>query len=231
MPATEHVERHFTAPESVRDAVIGMSDGLTVPFALAAGLSGAVGSSKIIVLAGLAEIAAGSIAMGLGGYLAARTDIEHYAAERRREVEETESMAEEETAEVARVLAGWGLSETEMAPAVTAITADRDRWVNFMMRNELGLEEPAAGRALRSAGTIAISYVIGGLVPLSPYMLTGDIEKGLRASVALTIVALFVFGYFKARYTALNPWRGGVQTTLIGSLAATAAFLIARIFR
>jgi vacuolar iron transporter family protein len=231
VPSTPHIERHFTAPETVRDAVIGMSDGLTVPFALAAGLSGAVASSRIVVLAGLAEIAAGSIAMGLGGYLAARTDIEHYAAERVREVQETKTMAEEETAEVQRVLTGWGLSEAERAPLVRAITSNEDRWVDFMMRHELGLEEPAAGRALRSAGTIAISYVVGGFVPLSPYMLTADIGEGLRVSVLVTIAALFIFGFLKARYTALNPWRGGLQTTLIGGLAASAAFLIARIFR
>jgi VIT1/CCC1 family predicted Fe2+/Mn2+ transporter len=231
VPITVHTERHFTAPETVRDAVIGMADGLTVPFALAAGLSGAVSSSKIVVLAGLAEIAAGSIAMGLGGYLAARTDIEHYEAERRREVEETKTMAEEETAEVERVLASWGLNNAEMGPMVRAITADEDRWVNFMMRNELGLEEPSAGRAVRSAATIAVSYIIGGFVPLSPYMLTANIEEGLRFSVILTIAALFIFGFFKARFTRLNPWRGGFQTTLIGGLAASAAFLIARIFR
>lgn len=231
MQGRPHIEKHFAAPEMVRDAVIGMSDGLTVPFALAAGLSGAVASSKIVVLAGLAEIAAGSIAMGLGGYLAARTDLEHYTAERGREMEETDTMAEEETAEVVRVLACWGLTETEMEPVVTAITSDKERWVDFMMRHELGLEEPAEGRAVRSAGTIAISYVIGGFVPLSPYMVTANIQQGLWASVAVTIAALFVFGYFKARYTALNPWRGGLQTTLIGGLAASAAFGIARIFR
>jgi VIT1/CCC1 family predicted Fe2+/Mn2+ transporter len=226
-----HIEKHFTAPEAVRDAVIGMSDGLTVPFALAAGLSGAVASSKIVVLAGLAEIAAGSIAMGLGGYLAARTDAEHYQSERRREVEETQTMPREEVAEVEKVFASWGISEAEMAPAVDAITRDETRWVDFMMRYELGLEEPAPGRAVRSAGTIAIAYIVGGFVPLAPYMLTPNINDGLLASVVVTIAALFVFGFLKARYTALNPWRGGFQTMLIGGLAATAAFLIARVFR
>jgi VIT1/CCC1 family predicted Fe2+/Mn2+ transporter len=226
-----HVEKHFTAPEAVRDVVIGMSDGLTVPFALAAGVSGAVSSSKIVVLAGLAEIAAGSIAMGLGGYLAARTDQEHYAAERRREMEETVTMAEEETAEVERALEGWGLSRDQMRPLVTAITSDQNRWVDFMMVHELGLEKPAPGRALRSAATIAISYVLGGFVPLTPYMVTPNIQDGLVWSVVVTILALFVFGYLKARFTALNPWTGGFQTMLIGGLAATAAFGIARIFR
>jgi vacuolar iron transporter family protein len=231
LPTAPHAEKHFRAPEAVRDAVIGMSDGLTVPFALAAGLSGAVSSSKIVVLAGLAEIAAGSIAMGLGGYLAARTDVEHYEAERQREVEETKSMAEEEVAEVVRVFSGWGLSREQMEPAVQAIISDESRWVDFMMRNELGLEEPSPGRAVRSAATIAFSYIVGGFIPLSPYMITGNIGDGLRASVLVTIIALFVFGFLKARYTALNPWRGGFQTMLIGGLAATAAFAIARIFR
>jgi VIT1/CCC1 family predicted Fe2+/Mn2+ transporter len=230
MPAL-HTERHFTAPEAVRDAVIGMSDGLTVPFALAAGLSGAVSSSKIVVLAGLAEIAAGSIAMGLGGYLAARTDTEHYESERRREVAETKTMAQEEVAEVEKVFRNWGLSEAEMAPAVQAIVADETRWVDFMMRFELGLEEPAPGRAVRSAATIAIAYMVGGFVPLCPYMLTQSVDDGLKASVVLTLIALFVFGYIKARFTALNAWRGGFQTMMIGGLAATAAFAIARIFR
>jgi VIT1/CCC1 family predicted Fe2+/Mn2+ transporter len=231
LPATPHIETHFTAPESVRDIVIGMADGLTVPFALAAGLSGAVASPKIVVLAGLAEIAAGAIAMGLGGYMAARTDLEHYTAERTREVEETHTMAEEETAEVQRVFAGWGLSPDEQKPLVAAITSDRDRWVDFMMRFELGLEEPAPGRAVKSAGTIAISYIVGGFVPLAPYMIWADLETGLKASVAVTIVALFIFGHVKAHFTALNPWRGGLQTMLIGGLAAGAAFGIARIFR
>ena len=231
MPQTTHVEKHFNAPEAVRDAVIGMSDGLTVPFALAAGMSGAVSNSKLVVLAGLAEIVAGSIAMGLGGYLAARTDAEHYVSERLREVEETKTMAQEEVAEVERVFTSWGLSKEEMAPAVNAITSNEDLWVDFMMRNELGLEEPSPGRAFRSAGTIALSYVVGGFVPLFPYMLTPHIEEGLRVSVLLTIGALFVFGFFKARFTALNPWRGGFQTMLIGGLAASAAFLIARLFR
>lgn len=231
MPTTPHTERHFTAPETVRDAVIGMSDGLTVPFALAAGLSGAVSSSKIVVLAGLAEIAAGSIAMGLGGYLAARTDAEHYEAERRREVEETKTMAQEETEEVVKVFRGWGLSDAEMAPAVQAIIADETRWVDFMMRNELRLEEPSPGRAVRSAGTIAVAYVVGGFIPLCPYMLSANIDDGLKTSVILTLAALFIFGVIKARFTALNPWRGGFQTMMIGGLAATAAFVIARIFR
>ncbi len=211
--------------------MIGTSDGLTVPFALAAGLSGAVASSQIVVLAGLAEIAAGAIAMGLGGYLAARTDLEHYHSERQREIDETRDMPEEEAAEVARVFEGWGLTEEQIRPIITAISSDEARWVDFMMRFELGLEEPAPGRAVRSAATIAFSYVAGGLIPLCPYMLTRNIEQGLQWSVALTVVALFAFGCVKAKFTALNPWRGGLQTAAIGGLAAAAAFGIARFFR
>src|SRR5205807_828256 len=162
MPQTRHVERHFTATETVRDVVIGMADGLTVPFALAAGLSGAVASTRIVVVAGLAEIAAGSIAMGLGGYLAARTDSEHYAAEREREMLETEALPEVETDEVAKVFRDYGLNDEQIAPVLGAIVSDRDRWVDFMMRFELGLEPPDPRRAVRSAATIAASYIVGG---------------------------------------------------------------------
>jgi VIT1/CCC1 family predicted Fe2+/Mn2+ transporter len=231
MPATPHVEKHFTASETVRDAVIGMSDGLTVPFALAAGLSSAVSSSHIVVLAGLAEIAAGAIAMGLGGYLAARTDVEHYRSERQREIDETRDMPEEEAAEVARVFEGWGLTGEQIQPIIAAISSNETRWVDFMMRFELGLEEPAAGRALKSAATIACAYVAGGLIPLSPYMLQDNIADGLLWSVGVTVAALFVFGCVKARFTALNPWRGGLQTAAIGGTAAAAAFGIAKFFR
>jgi VIT1/CCC1 family predicted Fe2+/Mn2+ transporter len=231
MPSAPHIEKHFTASATVRDAVIGMADGLTVPFALAAGLSGAVASSHIVVLAGLAEIAAGAIAMGLGGYLAARTDLEHYRSERQREIDETREMPEEEAAEVARVFEGWGLSEQQIQPIIAAISSDETRWVDFMMRFELGLEEPAAGRAVKSAATIAFSYIAGGLIPLSPYILLSDIATGLRWSVVVTVVALFIFGCVKAKFTALNPWRGGLQTAAIGGTAAAAAFAIAKIFR
>jgi VIT1/CCC1 family predicted Fe2+/Mn2+ transporter len=228
MPTTPHVERHFTATETVRDIVIGMSDGLTVPFALAAGLSGAVASTSIVVTAGLAEIAAGSIAMGLGGYLAARTDFEHYSAERAREVRETEEMPEQEADEVADVFRGYGLGDDQIAPVVAAIRADRTRWVDFMMRFELGLEAPDAARARQSAFTIALSYIAGGLIPLSPYILLRSIATALWVSVGVTLVALLVFGYVKARFTGVNQLRGGVQTALIGGLAAAVAFAIAR---
>ena len=229
MPVTRHIERHFTATETVRDIVIGMSDGLTVPFALAAGLAGTVGATGVIVVAGLAEIAAGAIAMGLGGYLAARTDSEHYTAERERELRETEEMPQQERAEVAKLLHDYGLTEAEARPVVAAITANRSRWVDFMMRFELDLQPPDAARAPRSAFTIAASYVAGGLIPLAPYMALPGVREALEMSVGLTLVALFLFGAVKGRFTEISPLRGGLQTALIGSLAAGAAFTIARL--
>jgi VIT1/CCC1 family predicted Fe2+/Mn2+ transporter len=231
LPVTPHIERHFTATETVRDIVIGMSDGLTVPFALAAGLSGAVASTAIVVTAGLAEIAAGSIAMGLGGYLAARTDLEHYAAERKREVRETEEMPEQETEEVAAVFREYGLDDEEIPPVVAAIRADRGRWVDFMMRFELGLEAPDPARGRQSALTIAASYVVGGLIPLAPYILLNSVLTALWVSVGVTLTALFLFGYVKGRFTGINALRSGSQTILIGGLAAGAAFTIARLIK
>ena len=229
MPATPHLEKHFTATAAVRDVVIGMSDGLTVPFALAAGLSGAVDKTSLVVIAGLAEIAAGSIAMGLGGYLAARTDSEHYHAELEREYREIRELPDQEVKEVAEVIGGYGLSEEQAAPVVAAICSDPKRWVDFMMRCELGLEEPDPRRALRSALTIGFSYIAGGLIPLCPYMFSHTVLGGLWVSVVLTLVALFVFGYGKGRVTGIHPLRGGLQTVVIGGLAAAAAFGIARL--
>lgn len=229
MPATPHIERHFTATETVRDIVIGMSDGLTVPFALAAGLSGTVASTGIVVTAGLAEIAAGSIAMGLGGYLAAKTDLEHYTAEQERELREIEQIPEKEEEEVADVFRGYGLDDKQIAPVVAAIRADRGRWVDFMMRFELGLEAPDPARARISALTIAVSYIVGGLIPLASYILLSNILTALRVSVGVTLAALFVFGYVKGRFTGINPLRGGLQTIVTGGLAAAVAFAIARL--
>jgi VIT1/CCC1 family predicted Fe2+/Mn2+ transporter len=233
MPSSGHLESHFTATAAVRDIVIGMADGLTVPFALAAGLTGAaavaVHGNSLIVLAGLAEIAAGSIAMGLGGYLAAKTDSEHYESERQREIRETVEMADQEEEEVAKVFRGYGMSEEQMRPVVNAICSDQKRWVDFMMRFELGLEEPDPARAGRSAATIAVSYVAGGMIPLAPYMLVGQIMTALWFSVSVTLAALFAFGCVKGHYTGVKPLRGGLQTVIVGGLAAAAAFFIARL--
>ena len=229
MPQTPHLEKHFTAGNFVRDMVIGMSDGLTVPFALAAGLSGAVQQTRLIVIGGLAEIAAGSIAMGLGGYLAARSDAEHYEQERLREEREIVEIPEEEMAEVGRVFQSYGLTEQESAPVVQALSRRSEAWIDFMMRFELGLEEPDPKRAVTSAATIAGAYIAGGFIPLSPYMLLSTVNLGLLVSAAVTLVALGLFGYIKAIYTGARPWRGALQTMLIGGLAAGAAFMLARI--
>lgn len=229
MPQTPHVERHFTAGEVVRDVVIGMSDGLTVPFALAAGLSGAVDNSHIVVVAGLAEIAAGSIAMGLGGYLAAKSDAEHYASERQREAREVEEIPEEEAREVQNVFADYGLSREESGPVVQALTRKPKQWVDFMMRFELGLEEPDPKRAVQSALTIAASYIAGGFIPLSPYMALHSARQALGWSVLVTLIALGVFGYIKGRFTGARAGRSAAQTIVIGGLAAGAAFLLARL--
>jgi len=224
-----HVESHFEASETVRDVVIGMADGLTVPFALAAGLTGtAMATSKLVVIAGLAEIAAGSIAMGLGGYLAARTDRDHYESERAREVRETVELPHKEREEVADVFRAFGMTEEHIKPVVAAISADQKRWVDFMMRFELGFEEPDPLRARNSAITIAGSYILGGLVPLSSYMFVTDLHIALLWSVAVTLLALFIFGYVKGKLTGLTPLRGGIQTVVIGGLASAAAFTLAR---
>lgn len=228
MPATPHIERHFSASDTVRDVVIGMADGLTVPFALAAGLSGAVASTDIVVVAGLAEVAAGAIAMGLGGYLAARTDAQHYESERRREVHEVQHLAERERREVADIFAGYGLSGPQLDSVVDAIAADPDRWVDFMMRHELGLEAPDPRRAPLSALTIGGSYLVGGLVPLAAYFFTPDAHRALMASIAVTGVALFAFGAVKAKLTAVPVMRGALETLLVGGLAAAVAFAVAK---
>lgn len=224
-----HSEQHFTATDLVRDVVIGMSDGLTVPFALAAGLSGAVASTGIIVTAGVAEIAAGSIAMGLGGYLAGKTEVEHYRNERQRELEEVLDHPDEEADEVAAIFASYGLEPAQIEPVVAAIRANPDRWVDFMMRFELGLEEPDPGQARKSALTIAVSYVVGGLIPLTPYMVLPDIHEALGTSVGVTLAALAIFGAVKGRFMGTALWRGGLETMLTGGLAAAAAFFIARL--
>jgi VIT1/CCC1 family predicted Fe2+/Mn2+ transporter len=228
MPATPHVEKHFTAGDTVRDIVIGMSDGLTVPFALAAGLTGAIASSHIIVTAGLAEIAAGSIAMGLGGYLAARSDAEHYASEREREEQEIVTVPEIEAQEVTDIFRSYGLTQEESATVVDALRRRPKDWVDFMMRFELGLEKPEPGRALRSALTIALSYMVGGVIPLGAYLIWTDAHRALVISIAVTLLSLLIFGAVKGRFTGVSMLRSGLQTVLIGGLAAAAAFGIAR---
>jgi len=229
MPATPHVETHFTAGEAVRDVVIGMADGLTVPFALAAGLTGAISQTDVIVTAGLAEIAAGSIAMGLGGYLAARGDAEHYASEQAREEREIHDVPETEAKEVRDIFLGYGISAEESVAVIDSLRRRPRDWVRFMMRFELGLERPDPARAWKSALTIAGAYVAGGLVPLSAYLLLADARRALHVSVAVTLCALLAFGAVKGRFTGVPVLRSGLQTALVGGIAAAAAFAIARL--
>jgi VIT1/CCC1 family predicted Fe2+/Mn2+ transporter len=229
MPQTPHIERHFESSLTVRDVVIGMADGLTVPFALAAGLTGAVDASHVIIVAGLAEIAAGSIAMGLGGYLAAKGDSEHYASERAREEMEIVERTDDERHEVLEILESYGLTKDQSMPILAAFEAKPKVWVDWMMRFELGLEEPDPGRATTSALTIAGSYIAGGLIPLAPYMLTPDSRTGLIYSAGSTLVALAVFGYVKGHFTGAPKFRSAWGTMAIGGLAAGAAYLIARL--
>jgi vacuolar iron transporter family protein len=231
-----HVEGHFESSESVRDVVIGLSDGLTVPFALAAGLSGAVSNAHIIVLAGLAEIAAGSIAMGLGGYLAARGDAEHYASELAREQEEVITRPEDEAEEIYQIFDQYSVPREAAAPVLAALEQNHSAYVEFMMRFELGLERPAANRAHRSALTIAASYIAGGMVPLLPYMFVGgsiaflsDTRSALRLSVVITVLALALFGALKGRLVGTGAIRSALQTSLIGGAAAAAAYGLARL--
>lgn len=228
MPVTPHIEKHFTASDTVRDVVIGMSDGLTVPFALAAGLTGAIAQSRLIITAGFAEIAAGSIAMGLGGYLAARGDAEHFAHEQTREESEIIHKSEAEAQEVSDIFQTYGLTPEESATVVKSLRQRPKDWVAFMMRFELGLEEPNSSRAWKSALTIALAYAVGGMIPLSAYLLLADAQAALRVSIVVTIIALAIFGGVKGRFTGVPVVRSALQTSVIGGLAAAAAFGIAR---
>jgi VIT1/CCC1 family predicted Fe2+/Mn2+ transporter len=231
--AAGHTEQHMRSSEILTDIVIGMSDGLTVPFALAAGLSGAVSQEHInlIWIAGLAEIAAGSIAMGLGGYLAGKTEVDHYNSELKREYDEVEKLPEVEKAEVREFFSGLGLSEDVQEKAVDEMTRDKDKWVDFMMKYELGLDKPDPRRARKSAFNIGLSYVVGGLIPLSPYFFVSEGLTGLRISAVITLCCLFVFGYFKSKLTGVNPIGGAIRVMVIGALAAGCAFAVARLIQ
>jgi vacuolar iron transporter family protein len=223
-----HTEKHFTSSNFVRDMVIGMSDGLTVPFALAAGLS-AIANTRFIVIGGLAEIAAGSVAMGLGGYLAARGDAEHYEQEKAREYREIKEIPDQEKAEVSSVFHSYGLPADESARVAEALSHHPKAWVDFMMRFELGLEEPDPKRAVTSAGTIAGAYIAGGLIPLSPYLILASPTRGLEFSAIVTLAALGIFGYIKGKYTGERALRSAIQTMVIGGVAAGVAFALAKL--
>lgn len=225
-----HKEAHLKSSEILRDIVIGMSDGLTVPFALAAGLSGATADSSLVVIAGIAEIAAGSIAMGLGGYLAGKTEQDHYTSEIKREYDEVENLRHVEIEETKEFFANIGLSPALQDQATEEIAKDKDRWVNFMMKYELGLEEPDPRRATKSALNIGLSYIAGGIIPLSPYFFISNSHEALKFSVVATLICLFIFGYFKSKITGVNPVWGAFKVMLIGALAAAAAFGVAKIF-
>jgi len=229
----EHTEHHMRSSAILTDIVIGMSDGLTVPFALAAGLSGAVSNNhlNLIWIAGIAEIAAGSIAMGLGGYLAGKTEIDHYNSELKREYDEVERVPDREKEEVREFFSNLGLSHDLQDQAVEEMTRDKDKWVDFMMKYELGLDKPDPQRARKSAFNIGMSYIVGGLIPLSPYFFVGDAITGLRISAAITLCCLFVFGYFKSKMTGVNPLSGALRVMIIGALAAGCAFAVARVIQ
>lgn len=228
VPRRAHQESHFTASGTVRDIVLGMSDGLTVPFALAAGITGAVAASHLVVTAGVAELAAGGISMGLGGYLAARSDVEHYESEERREMEETETLPDEERREIEVIFRSYGMDGKNLQNAVDAITSNRKRWVDFMMKYELGLDKPNPREAPKSAATIGGSYVVGGIIPLFPYFLISDAGRALVFSIVVTAIALAVFGAVKGRFTGVSPVKSAVQTLAIGGAAAAVAFAVAR---
>ncbi|KAI5382754.1 vacuolar iron transporter 1 [Lathyrus oleraceus] len=225
-----HTEKHFTAGEIVRDIIIGVSDGLTVPFALAAGLSGANATSSIVLTAGIAEVAAGAISMGLGGYLAAKGEADHYNRELKREQDEIIAVPETEAAEVGEILAEYGIEEHEYEPVVNALRKNPQAWLDFMMKFELGLEKPDPRRALYSAMTIAIAYVLGGIVPLIPYMFIPKATEAVLVSVIVTLIALFVFGFVKGCFTGNKPVRSALETTLIGAVASAAAYGLAKAF-
>lgn len=225
-----HQEAHFKQPAFIRDVIIGLSDGITVPFALTAGISGAIDNNNIIITAGLAEICAGAIAMGLGGFLAGKTEEEHYFSELNREYREVDEKFEVEKQEVRDVFAEYGLSKELQNSIADEMAKDKDKWVDFMMRYELGLEKPDTKRARKSALNIAVSYIVGGLIPLLGYVFTSTAAHGLRDSTVITVLCLIVFGYYKSKLTGQSPFSGALKTTVIGILAAAAAFGIAYLF-
>jgi len=229
MSLADHHEKHFQGGDTVKDIVIGMADGLTVPFALAAGISGAVAQTHLVVTAGFAEIAAGSIAMGLGGYLAAKSDLEHFQSEQKREEEEIKEKPQAEAQEIIDLFQAYGLSAEEIGPVVEGLKRRPTAWRDFMMKFELGLEEPDSSRALKSAITIAGAYITGGLIPLLPYVLISKPAEALLVSACVTLLALFIFGMVKGKFTGASPLKSGAQTILVGGLAAGAAYGLARL--
>jgi VIT1/CCC1 family predicted Fe2+/Mn2+ transporter len=224
-----HAEKHQGDSQTVRDLILGIADGLTVPFALAAGVSGAVAGSGLVVTAGLAEIVAGAISMGLGGYLAARTEAQHYSKEYAREVRETQQIPDEERAEVAEILGRYGVREPVLSSVVDEIARDQHGWVEFMMRNELGLERPDTNAAPRSAALVGGGYALGGVFPLAAYFFVPDAHVALLWSCVLTSIALIGFGAMRARFLKTPIVPGSLTTWFIGAVAAGAAYALARL--
>ena len=225
-----HQETHFSSTDLIKDIVIGMSDGLTVPFALAAGLSGALAAKHIIITAGLSEIIAGSIAMGLGGYLAGQTETDHYKSEMAKEYDEVNTIPDKEKEEIKELFAAYGFSASSQILLADELSKDKDKWVKFMMKYELGLEEPDARRATKSALNIGLSYIVGGLIPLLPYFFTSNPLYGLKLSAGITLFCLFIFGSFKSKFTGQPIIKSALKVTLIGAVAAFAAFWVAKFF-
>jgi vacuolar iron transporter family protein len=225
-----HIETHLRNSDFITDVVIGMSDGLTVPFALAAGISSAVSSNDLVITAGIAEIIAGSIAMGLGGFLAGKTEAEHYQSELKREYFEVENMPEMEKEEVMQVFRDYGFSENSQKIIVDELSRNNKNWVDFMMKFELGLDKPDSNRATKSALTIGISYIVGGSIPLLPYIMTRLPIDGLKLSAIVTLICLFIFGYYKSKATGQPLFKGGLKVMFVGAVAAAAAFFVARLF-
>ena len=225
-----HTETHLRNSDFITDVVIGMSDGLTVPFALAAGISGAVSDNHIVILAGIAEIIAGAIAMGLGGYLAGKTEKDHYQSELKREKEEVETVPEKEKEEIREIFLNYGFSENSQTILVEELSKDKDKWIDFMMKFELSLEKPDPNRAAKSALTIGLSYMVGGAIPLIPYFFTDTPFNGLKISAIVTLICLFTFGYFKSKATGQPLITGALKVMIIGAVAASAAFLVAKLF-
>ena len=225
-----HTETHLRNSDFITDVVIGMSDGLTVPFALAAGISVAVSDNHIVTLAGIAEIIAGAIAMGLGGYLAGKTEMDHYQSELKREKEEVETVPEKEKEEIREIFLNYGFSENSQTILVEELSKDKDKWIDFMMKFELSLEKPDPNRAAKSALTIGLSYMVGGAIPLIPYFFTDTPFNGLKISAIVTLICLFTFGYFKSKATGQPLITGALKVMIIGAVAASAAFLVAKLF-
>ncbi|MGC9151790.1 MAG: VIT1/CCC1 transporter family protein [Microbacter sp.] len=225
-----HTEQHVKNSDFITDVVIGMSDGLTVPFALAAGVSSAVSNNHIVITAGIAEVIAGCIAMGLGGYLAGKTEWDHYRSEKAKEEYEVDHIPDKEKEEIKEIFAGYGFSDASQTLLAEELSKDKDKWVDFMMKYELGLEAPDPNRASKSAVTIGLSYVVGGMIPLSPYFFTSTPDVGLHISAVVTLICLFIFGYFKSKVTGQPILKGAFKVMIIGALAAAAAFVVAKLF-